>query len=83
MITEELILDMGIILAVAMLLGAVLEKYKFPSVLGYIIAGMLIGPILHIVTSSELLDLFSEIGVIMLLFYIGMELDPPNLSRVG
>ncbi len=83
MLTEQLILDMGIILAVAMLLGAILEKYNFPSILGYILAGMLIGPILGLVKSSELLELFSEVGVIMLLFYIGLELDPNKLREGG
>ncbi len=83
MITEKLILDMGIILAMAMLLGAILEKYKFPSVLGYILAGMLIGPVLGIVESNEMIDLFSEVGVIMLLFYIGLELDPNKLKEGG
>ncbi len=83
MITERLILDMGIILAVAMLFGAVLEKYKFPSVLGYILAGMVIGPITGLVHSNEMIDLFSEVGVIMLLFYIGLELDPDKLKEGG
>ncbi len=83
MITEKLILDMGIILALAMFLGAVLEKYKFPSVLGYILAGLIVGPLLGIVKSNVVLDLFSEVGVIMLLFYIGLELDPEKLKEGG
>ncbi len=83
MITEKMILDMGVILAVAMLLGAVLERYKFPAVLGYILAGVLVGPLLGWVQSSEVLELFSEVGVIMLLFYIGLELDPDRLREGG
>ncbi len=83
MITEKLILDMGVILALAMLLGAILEKYKFPSVLGYILAGIIVGPLLSLVHSNDVLDLFSEVGVIMLLFYIGLELDPDKLKEGG
>ncbi len=83
MITEKMILDMGVILAVAMLLGAVLEKYRFPAVLGYILAGVLVGPVFGLVQSSEVLELFSEVGVIMLLFYIGLELDPERLKEGG
>nr|AAZ32108.1 Kef-type K+ transport system membrane component [uncultured euryarchaeote Alv-FOS5] len=83
MITERLILDMGVILALAMLLGAILEKYKFPSVLGYILAGLIVGPLTGIIHSNEVLDLFSEVGVIMVLFYIGLELDPNKLKEGG
>lgn len=50
------------------------------SVLGYLIAGVLIGPVFHL-TGSEMTDLqhFAEFGVVMMLFLIGLELNPRAL----
>ena len=50
------------------------------SVLGYLICGILIGPVMHL-TGSALHDLqhFAEFGVVMMLFLIGLELEPRNL----
>ena len=50
------------------------------SVLGYLVAGVLIGPVLHLVGSeTETLQHFAEIGVVMMLFVIGLELRPRTL----
>ena len=51
------------------------------SVLGYLIAGMMIGPVLGLVQHSQSTDLmhFAEFGVVMMLFLIGLELDPRAL----
>ncbi|MCA0043051.1 monovalent cation:proton antiporter-2 (CPA2) family protein [Celeribacter litoreus] len=51
------------------------------SVLGYLIAGMIIGPVLGLVHHNESEDLlhFAEFGVVMMLFIIGLELDPRGL----
>ena len=51
------------------------------SVLGYLLAGMVIGPILGFVQQSQSHDLlhFAEFGVVMMLFLIGLELDPRGL----
>ncbi len=51
------------------------------SVLGYLIAGMIIGPVLGLVHHNESEDLlhFAEFGVVMMLFLIGLELDPRGL----
>ena len=56
------------------------NRYGLGSVLGYLIAGVIIGPILGVV-GAETQDLqhFAEFGVVMMLFLIGLELDPKHL----
>lgn len=56
------------------------RKSGFGSVLGYLIAGMVIGPwCLRLITGVDAILNFSEIGVILLLFIIGLELQPSRL----
>lgn len=56
------------------------NRYGLGSVLGYLIAGVVIGPILGVVgAESQDLQHFAEFGVVMMLFLIGLELDPKHL----
>lgn len=60
-----------------------LQRLKLPSILGFLIAGMLIGPHgLSLVHEVEQVEIISEIGVIMLLFVIGMELSIKHLIAI-
>ncbi|NYZ79785.1 cation:proton antiporter, partial [Candidatus Micrarchaeota archaeon] len=77
-LVEEIVLQIGVTLLVSMLLGAIFARYKQSSIVGYLLGGILLGPYaLGFITSenSLVLNLFSELGVLMLLFFIGLELD--------
>ena len=55
-------------------------------VIGFIIAGMIIGPYtppFSLITSKVLLNLFAEIGVILVLFVVGMEFPIAKLRKIG
>ena len=70
--------------AVVFLLAAVIAvpiavKFGMGSVLGYLIAGIVIGPILGLVAETEDLQHFAEFGVVLMLFLIGLELSPRAL----
>ncbi|MFY9965349.1 MAG: cation:proton antiporter [Nitrososphaeraceae archaeon] len=61
-------------------------KLKQPMVIGFIIAGMIIGPYtppFSLITSTEVLNLFAEIGVILVLFVVGMEFPIAKLRKIG
>ena len=61
-------------------------KLKQPMVIGYIIAGMIIGPYtppFGLVLNLDVLNLFSEIGVMLLLFVVGMEFPIEKLRKIG
>lgn len=69
----------GAILAV-LLLGLLLRRLKQPHVVGYLIAGVILGPHgIALVQDDATLSRFGAIGVVMLLFFIGMEVSPRKL----
>ena len=74
-VVESLISQIGVTLIISMLFGAVFTRFKQPAVLGYLLGGILLGPMmLGFIAQSDtlVLDLFSELGILMLLFFIGM-----------
>lgn len=73
----------ALIIGAATLLGILAQKTRQPKVIGYILAGLLIGPVgLGIATSSELTSLFSELGLVFLLFLIGLEINLDEVKEV-
>lgn len=67
----------------ALLCGMVMTRLRQPALVGYILAGVLLGPsAIGLVVDRERISLFSEIGVLMLLFLIGMELPLKSFLRV-
>lgn len=82
----HLITDLGLILAVAGVTTLIFRKIRQPVVLGYIIAGFLVGPHVSLfptVVDSEGIKTWSEIGVIFLLFSLGLEFSFRKLVKVG
>jgi Kef-type K+ transport system membrane component KefB len=74
-----------VILGVAKLAGAVAQRVGQPAVLGELIGGVLVGPSVlgWVDPHHETLQLFSELGVLILLFAIGLETDLSQLLKVG
>jgi CPA2 family monovalent cation:H+ antiporter-2 len=82
----EVIQDFAIIMVVASVMALISYRLKQPMVIGYIVAGMIIGPhtppfsfILH----PEILNLLAEIGIVLLLFVVGLEYPIAKLRSVG
>lgn len=68
--------------AIILVLGLLFRYWGQPVIIAYIFAGILIGPSgFGIVTDQELMSVIGEVGVIMLLFFIGMEISLPKLLR--
>lgn len=81
-----LITDLGLILAAAGVTTLLFKKINQPLVLGYILAGLLVGPHVHFiptVTDNESIHIWAEIGVIFLLFSLGLEFSFKKLVKVG
>lgn len=79
----SLFYDVGVAVAAATLLAIVFGIFKQPTILGYIAAGLLIGPVLGIVKDTSVIGSFSEIGIALLLFIIGIELDVKRIRQLG
>lgn len=79
-----LLLNILLVFGAAKLLAEVAEILGQPGVVGELLAGVLIGPsVLGWVAPNELLNVFSELGVMFLLFQVGMELKDFKLTQVG
>ena len=78
----QVVQDFAIILILASVMALISYKLKQPLVIGYIIAGIIIGPHtppFSLIWHMDVLNLFAEIGIILLLFVVGMEfpIDTP------
>lgn len=78
------LLDILILLGAAMLLGALCERFKQSALLGYLLAGTLLGPnAFNVLPSYEAVSAIAELGIAMLLFSIGLEFSWRRLRSVG
>ncbi|PIQ96620.1 MAG: potassium transporter Kef, partial [Nitrospinae bacterium CG11_big_fil_rev_8_21_14_0_20_56_8] len=79
---EHLIKELTILLLVSLPINIFFHRVKVPSVMGYLIAGILIGPFgLTLIGDTESIRELAEIGVILLLFVIGMEFPLRHLLK--
>ncbi|GAA6209138.1 cation:proton antiporter [Cognatishimia sp. WU-CL00825] len=78
---DSFLFQASIYLVAAVIAVPIAARLGLGSVLGYLTAGVIIGPVLGLVGSSQTQDLqhFAEFGVVMMLFLIGLELDPRAL----
>lgn len=80
----KILIALFIALLAAKLAAELFERLRQPAVVGEILAGILIGPaVLNLVQPSEVLEALAEIGVIFLLFTVGLETRPSDIFRVG
>lgn len=80
----SLLVELGIIAGSALALSLVAWALRLPAALGQLIAGMIIGPFgLKLVTDSATIGAMAEVGIVLLLFIIGLELDPFEMMATG
>ena len=83
---HALIIDLTLITIYASIITLIFKKLKQPTVLGYILAGILTGPFFKFaptVMDKEDLTLWADIGVIFLLFSLGLEFSFHKMINVG
>jgi monovalent cation:H+ antiporter-2, CPA2 family len=80
--TAPLVLNVGIVLTAAATMGFAARKLGLPSVIGYLLTGLLVSPFTPgFVADNNQLALLADIGVVLLLFEVGIELDLRKISR--
>lgn len=82
----ELISDLALMLLVAGIMTLIFKRFQQPLVLGYIIAGFMVGPyftLVPAVTDVVSISTWSEIGIIILMFSLGLEFNLHKLASVG
>lgn len=81
----EFLKALTIVLCVAAVTTVVFQRLRQPVVLGYMMAGLIVGPHLPIplVADPDIIQTLSELGVILLMFSLGLEFSLQKLARVG
>lgn len=80
---ELSLLNLLLVLLAAWLAGNLATKVGYPAVLGELLAGIILGPpLLGLLHGSEALSVLAEVGVLLMMLYIGMEVDPGDLKKV-
>ena len=79
-----ILLTLFVMMAAAKVLAEIFERLRQPAIVGEILAGILIGPgVLNWVAPSEITNTLAEVGVIFLLFTVGLETKPVAIFKVG
>jgi Kef-type K+ transport system membrane component KefB len=81
----DLLTSIGFSIIVAAVLAFLARRLNQPLILGYILAGAVLGPHVgfHVVSDEASIELIAEIGLILLLFLIGLEISLPRLLQAG
>lgn len=76
--------QLSLIIALAASVALIMRLLKQPLIIGHILTGIIVGPsVLHLAKSPETIDVFSSIGIALLLFIIGLGLNPRVIKEVG
>jgi CPA2 family monovalent cation:H+ antiporter-2 len=71
------------VVLIALVCGIVMERFRQPALVGYILAGVLMGPSAFSVVENRVqIDILAELGVLLLLFIVGMELSLRSFRRI-
>jgi monovalent cation:H+ antiporter-2, CPA2 family len=84
--SDLIVQDFAVIMIIAAVMLVITHKLRQPMVIGYIVAGMIVGPYtppFGLISSVQTVNILSELGIIMLLFVIGTEFPIAKLKSVG
>ncbi|NOQ56319.1 MAG: sodium:proton exchanger [Nanohaloarchaea archaeon] len=80
----DVFLELSMIIGITVLVSGLMKLLRQPLIIGYIIAGIIVGPyFLDIVNSTETISSLSHIGIALLLFIVGLGLSPKVIKEVG
>jgi CPA2 family monovalent cation:H+ antiporter-2 len=80
--TAPLVLNVGVVLTAAATMGFAARKLGLPSVIGYLVTGLLVSPFTPgFVADNNQIALLADIGIVLLLFEVGIELDLRKIGR--
>ncbi|MGD6850873.1 MAG: cation:proton antiporter [Candidatus Bathyarchaeia archaeon] len=82
----QVITDLAVVMVISSVVAFIFYKLRQPLIIGYLIAGVIIGPYtppFSFVQETEFLSVFAEIGVVLLLFTVGLEFPLRRLRSIG
>jgi len=76
--------EVGLVIGIATLISLLVRYLRQPLIIGYILAGVIVGPsLLNLISSPDTITVFSHMGVALLLFVVGLGLNPKVIKEVG
>lgn len=85
-VAASVIQDLALIMVIASVMALVSFKVKQPMIFGYILAGMILGPYTppgSLLLDSDVVNVFAQIGIVLLLFVVGLEFPLARLRTMG
>ena len=83
-LAESVFTEISFIIAIAAVVSLIMRFLKQPLIIGHIFTGIIAGPsVLHLIENKEVFDIFSSIGITLLLFVVGLGLNPKIIKEVG
>jgi Kef-type K+ transport system membrane component KefB len=80
----EIFSEITIVLLIATALSFVMRFLKQPLIVGYILAGIVVGPsVLNLIHAQDTVELFSKLGITILLFIVGLHMSPKVVKEIG
>src|SRR3989339_1126761 len=84
MLPLSVFVEVSIIIIIATVISAIAKLLKQPMIIGYIIAGIIVSPFfLSIEKTTTTVTAFSQLGIVLLLFIVGLNLNPLSVRKVG
>lgn len=82
-VAGDIFLQLGLVIIITALAAFILRLIRQPQILAYVLVGILITPILGIITDTSIIESMSAIGIAFLLFLVGIEMDLKSLKNVA
>jgi len=80
----EIFLEISLIVGITVIIAGIMRLLKQPLIVGYLLAGVVVSPyFLNLVSSTETISVFSQMGIAFLLFIVGLNLSPKVIKEVG
>ncbi len=80
----EIFSEITLVLLIATAVSFLMRLLKQPLIVGYIISGILVGPgALNVLHAQDTIDLFSKLGITILLFIVGLHMSPKVVKEIG
>jgi len=80
----DVFLEISLIIGITTVIAGLMRLFKQPLIIGYILAGIVVGPaVFNLVSRGETVGAFAHIGIALLLFTVGLSLNPKIIKEVG
>ncbi|MCA9350176.1 cation:proton antiporter [Candidatus Saccharibacteria bacterium] len=81
---ENIFIELSVVVAIAAIVSVIMKVIRQPLIIGYILTGLIVGPsALNLIENNQTIDVFASLGVALLLFIIGLGLNPRVIKEVG